>query len=50
LNPILDGLQFWNALEWLLARATGLQRREDTSLRGHGPAPAWLAEYRTKGA
>ncbi len=47
LNPILDGVQFWNGLEWLLAHTFGLQRREDTSLRGHGPTPAWLAEYRT---
>jgi hypothetical protein len=31
---------------WLLERATGLKRREDTSVRGHGPGPAWLEEYR----
>jgi ubiquitin-conjugating enzyme E2 variant len=46
LNPILDGMNFWNGLEWALAKTVGLNRREDTSIRGHGPGPAWLAEYR----
>ena len=46
LNPVLDGVNFWAGLEWLLARTIGLVRREDTSVRGHGPAPAWLAEYK----
>jgi hypothetical protein len=46
LNPVLDGIRFWAGLEWLLARTIGLQRREDTSIRGHGPGPVWLAEYR----
>ena len=46
LNPVLDGLRFWDGLEWLLARTIRLERREDTSVRGHGPGPAWLAEYR----
>lgn len=46
LNPILDGARFWDGLEWLLARTIRLERREDTSVRGHGPGPAWLAEYR----
>jgi ubiquitin-conjugating enzyme E2 variant len=45
MNPILDGMRFWDKLEWLLARTIGLERREDTSVRGHGPGPAWLAEY-----
>lgn len=48
LNPVLDGAGFWNGLEWMLARTIGLKRREDTSVRGHGPGPAWLAEYRPK--
>lgn len=48
LNPVLDGTHFWDGLEWLMARGFGLQRREDTSLRGHGPGPAWLADYRVK--
>jgi len=46
LNPVLDGMNFWNGLEWALAKTVGLNRREDTSVRGHGPGPAWLAEYR----
>jgi plasmanylethanolamine desaturase len=46
LNPVLDGMRFWDGLEWLLARTIRLERREDTSVRGHGPGPAWLAEYR----
>jgi ubiquitin-conjugating enzyme E2 variant len=46
LNPVLDGVRFWDGLEWTLARTTGMQRRPDTSVRGHGPGPEWLAEYR----
>jgi len=46
LNPALDGMNFWNGLEWLLAKTVGLNRREDTSIRGHGPGPAWLVVYR----
>jgi plasmanylethanolamine desaturase len=46
LNPVLDDTRFWDSVEWLLARTIGLNRREDTSIRGHGPGPAWLAEYR----
>jgi hypothetical protein len=46
LNPVLDGMNFWAGLEWLLAHTIGLKRREDTSVRGHGPGPAWLAEYK----
>jgi ubiquitin-conjugating enzyme E2 variant len=46
LNPVLDGIRFWDGLEWVLARTVKLHRREDTSIRGHGPAPAWLAELR----
>jgi len=46
LNPILDRLRFWEALEWLLAHALGIHRRPDTSVPGHGPIPAWLDAYR----
>ena len=46
LNLVLDGMHFWDGVEWFLARTIGLNRREDTSVRGHGPGPAWLAEYR----
>ena len=45
LNPVLDTIRFWDGLEWLLERTVGLRRREDTSIRGHGPGPAWLAEF-----
>lgn len=45
-NPVLDGIRFWDGLEWWLARTVGLQRRPDTSVRGRGSCPAWLAEYR----
>jgi ubiquitin-conjugating enzyme E2 variant len=45
LNPILDTIRFWDGLEWLLANTIHLTRREDTSVRGHGPGPAWLKEF-----
>jgi ubiquitin-conjugating enzyme E2 variant len=45
LNPVLDGVDFWNRLERLLERAVGLKRQPDTSVRGHGPGPGWLSEY-----
>ena len=50
LNPVLDGTHFWDGLEWLLERTFGLQRRDDSSVRGFGPGPAWLAELRRKPA
>jgi len=45
-NPVLDGLRVWAGIEWVLAKTVGLERRPDTSVRGHGPGPAWLAEYK----
>ncbi len=45
LNPMLDGLRFWDGLELLLDKTTGLKRQPDTSVRGHGPGPAWLKNY-----
>lgn len=50
LNPVLDRVRFWEALEWLLARTIGLHRRPDTSLPEHGPMPAWLNEFRQHAA
>jgi len=50
LNPALDGICFWDRLEWLLARTIQLKRRPDTSVRGMGPGPDWLAAYRQKPA
>lgn len=32
LNPVLDGLHFWDGLEFLLLRSLGLRRRIDTSV------------------
>jgi plasmanylethanolamine desaturase len=46
LNPVLDRIGFWDGLEWLLVKTTGLKRCPDTSVHGHGPGPAWLVEYR----
>lgn len=46
LNPILDTLHFWEALEWLLARVFGLKRRPDTSVPGQGVPPEWITEMR----
>jgi len=46
LNPLLDRLRLWTGLEWLIARTIHLQRRPDTSVRGLGPGPGWLAAYR----
>ena len=48
LNPVLDTLRFWDGLEWLLAKTIRLHRRPDTSVRGFGPGPAWLAEFNSK--
>jgi ubiquitin-conjugating enzyme E2 variant len=45
LNPVLDGIRFWDRLEWLLAKTIGLKRQPDTSVRGFGPGPAWLKEF-----
>ena len=50
LNPVLDALQFWVGLEWLLARVFGLHRRPDTSVPGQGGAPEWIAELRKTGS
>ena len=48
LNPFLEGIHFWQAMETVILYATGIQRREDTSVHGHGPGPAWLKEYQRK--
>jgi ubiquitin-conjugating enzyme E2 variant len=45
-NPLLERIQFWPRLEAVIERTTGLRHRDDTSNRGQGPGPAWLAEYR----
>ncbi|MEY2880789.1 MAG: hypothetical protein RLZZ15_3169 [Verrucomicrobiota bacterium] len=45
-NPLLERLQFWPRLEAVIVRLTGLTHRPDSSNRGAGPGPAWLAAYR----
>ncbi len=50
LNPVLDGIRFWDGLEWLMARIFRIHRRPDTSVHGCGPGPAWLEEFRRPAA
>ena len=45
-NPLLEHVEFWNRLESLVERLTGITHRADTAVRGQGPGPAWLEEYR----
>lgn len=45
-NPVLDGIHFWEALEWLLEKTTGLRRQPDSSVPGNGGAPEWINELR----
>ncbi len=45
-NPLLERIAFWPRLEALIAAVTGIQHRTDTSNRGAGPDPAWLADFR----
>lgn len=49
MNPVLDGVHFWERTEWLLAKTVGLKRRADTSLHG-SEKPAWIEEYRARRA
>jgi ubiquitin-conjugating enzyme E2 variant len=46
LNLVLDRVNFWNGLEWLLAKTIQLKRQPDTSVHGFGPGPEWLKEFR----
>ena len=50
LNPVLDTIRFWDGLELLLAKTIGLKRQPDSSVRGSGPAPAWLKEFSPQAA
>jgi ubiquitin-conjugating enzyme E2 variant len=45
-NPVLEWCRFWDRLERLVERVSGVRHRLDTANRGCGPGPAWLAEYR----
>jgi hypothetical protein len=46
LNPVLDRLSFWERLEGFLAKSVHFHRQPDTSIRGFGPGPEWLKQYR----
>ncbi len=46
LNPALEAVRFWDCLESVIETLTGATHRQDTSNRGEGPAPAWVAELR----
>jgi hypothetical protein len=45
-NPILERLKFWDHAEAVIERFTGVTHRQDTAVRGQGPGPEWLVEYR----
>ncbi len=45
-NPVLERVEFWACTEAVIERFTGVKHRVDTAVRGQGPGPAWLAEYR----
>lgn len=46
MNPVLNRIKFWSGLEYLLAKIMGIHRVPDTSVRGFGPGPDWLKEYK----
>lgn len=45
-NPVLERVDFWGRAEAVIEFCTGVKHRPDTAVRGQGPGPAWLAEYR----
>lgn len=45
-NPLLERVEFWPRLEALIELRTGFAHRHDTAVRGQGPGPDWLAQYR----
>jgi ubiquitin-conjugating enzyme E2 variant len=45
-NPLLERLRFWDHLENIVERLTGATHRHDTAVRGQGPGPEWLAEFK----
>lgn len=44
-NPVLERIDFWNRIERVIERCTGVGHRHDTAVRGQGPGPGWLAAY-----
>ena len=47
-NPLLDGVCFWDGIERILTHTIKLNRRPDTSVPNNGPAPEWLKELRAQ--
>ena len=47
-NPLLDGVCFWDGIERILTHTIKLNRRPDTSVPNNGPAPEWLREIRAQ--
>ena len=47
-NPLLDGVCFWDGIERILSHTIKLNRRPDTSVPNNGPAPEWLREIRAQ--
>ena len=47
-NPLLDGVCFWDGIERILSHTIKLNRRLDTSVPNNGPAPEWLKELRAQ--
>ncbi len=45
-NPLLEFIGFWPKMEAVVETLTGATHRTDTSNRGEGPVPAWVAELR----
>ncbi len=49
-NPVLEKLEFWTRAEAVIEYLTGATHRLDTAVRGQGPGPEWLAEFRPASA
>ncbi|MET0262452.1 MAG: fatty acid desaturase CarF family protein, partial [Rariglobus sp.] len=45
-NPLLEQVQFWPRLEAFIELRFGIKHRHDTAVRGQGPGPEWLVEFR----
>lgn len=49
-NPVLERIEFWTRLEAVIERLTGVKHRHDTAVRGQGPGPVWLEEFKPQSA
>jgi plasmanylethanolamine desaturase len=45
-NPVLEHCKFWERVEAVIEHLTGATHRQDTAVRGQGPGPEWLVNYR----